>query len=1074
MRFTAAPASNPVHALCSLTARTLKEEPVTARVTWTTYGRPALDALWTTVAELKQDDPLHPVTVIVPSNIAGIVARRHLARGFHPDRPAVAGLWVTTLPRLAEQLAAPRLTGSGRRPATRALVAATVRGVLQDHPGVFGEVADHPSTARALARAHHDLRDVDNAACEGVASTSRLAADVVRVHRATRGRVEAGHYDETDLLHTAAAILTAERAAELGSIVIYLPQDLSHAQTTLAAALAGIADTHVVAGHTGAPRADAAVVESVTAVVPGAPPPPPRTPRTVDRVAHASDSDDEVRCAVREVVRALRSTPAHKVAVLYAARDPYARLLHEHLAAAGIEINGSGVRPVAERAVARLVLGLLETSRTGYRRADVLRAIGELPVTTFDQPDAPATRVSLPLWERITREAGVVAGDDWAVRLAFHLQSIEHQLQDDDLDDSTRDRLTRHGEATAALQRFMATLRRRLDALDHAPTWTETAEVLRGILEALLPPTTHRHLRPAEQHALVTVHAALSQLPALDGTPTTPSLTGVEEILGLELDGALPRVGTFGRGVLVAPIEQAVGLDLDVVHVLGLAEDLCPGSLREDSLLPERAREATGWALRSTRRRADVSHRSLLAAFDSAAHVSASFPRGDLRRHFHRLPSRWLLPSLRALSGDPDLPATEWERGAARAGDAVQGSPSYAGTLRTTMHPATEQEWRVRAHLAGAAAPDPVVAATQELLQARRGDAFSRFDGNLAGVDGLPDHGAGATAISPTALESYATCPHGYFLQRLLKVEPVEAPEEIITISATDLGTLVHEAMDRLVTEAAERDELPGYGQPWSATQRARLLDLGEEVGARFEAEGRTGHPRLWARHRQWVRTVLERMLTDDDGWRAEHDAAVVTSELRFGLGGAPPVRVALADGREVLLRGSADKVDRRRDGTLLVTDIKTGRKDTFKDIEKKDDPVLGGTKLQLPAYALATRAAHGQEHTPVEALYWFTGRDTGRVQLPLTPAVMDRYAETLGLLVEGISRGSFPQRAPKTADYRWVQCSACNPDGLGHAAIRERWEALRTTPELRDYTGLVEPDALDGPAGTPAEEEEV
>ncbi|WP_097187133.1 PD-(D/E)XK nuclease family protein [Ornithinimicrobium cerasi] len=1041
-------------------------------MTWTTYGRPALDALRTIVGELKKDDPLHPVTVIVPSNIAGIVARRHLARGFHPDRPAVAGLWITTLPRLAEQLAAPRLTGGGRRPATRALVAATVRGVLQDDPGIFGEVVDHPSTARALARAHHDLRDVDDAACEAVAGTSALCADVVRVHRATRERVEDGHYDETDLLHTAAATLTAERAAELGSVVIHLPQELTHAEAGLAAALPRLADTHLVAGHTGAPRADAAVLESVKAVVPDAPPPPPRTPRTVDRVAHASDSDDEVRCAVREVVRALRTTPAHRVAVLYAARDPYARLLHEHLAAAGIEVNGPGVRPVAERAVARLVLGLLETARTGYRRADVLRTIGELPVTTFDLPDGPAARIPLPLWERITREAGVVAGGDWRERLDFHHQSIEQQLQDDGLYDSKRDGLTRHRDATLAMRRFVTTLQDRLAALDHAPTWTGAAEVLRGILEALLPPATHRHLPPAEQHALVTVTAALSQLHALDSTPTTPSLTGVEEILGLELDGAPPRVGTFGRGVLVAPVEQAVGLDLDVVHVLGLAEDLCPGTLREDSLLPERARAATDGALRSTRRRADATHRALLAAFDSAAHVTASFPRGDLRRHSHRLPSRWLLPSLRALSGDPDLPATEWERGAAPAGDAIQGSPSFAGSLRTTLHPATEQEWRVRAHLAGVAPHDPVAAATRELLQARRGEVFSRFDGNLAGVAGLPDHGAGTSAVSPTALESYATCPHAYFLRRLLRVEPVEAPEEIITISASDVGTLVHEAMDRLVTEAAERGELPRHGQPWSASQRARLLELGEEVGARYEAEGRTGHRRLWARELQRVRTVLDRMLTDDEARRAELDAAVVASELTFGLGGAAPVGVPLTDGRQVLLRGSADKVDRRRDGTLLVTDIKTGRKDKFTKINE-DDPVLGGTKLQLPAYALAARAAYGQEDTPVEALYWFTGRDTGRVQLPLTAAVMERYAETLALLVDGIARGTFPQRAPEGADYLYVTCSACNPDGLGHAAIRERWEALRSTPELRDYIGLVEPDALAG-TGTAAEEDEV
>ena len=1034
-----------------------------AGLTWTSYGRSALDALTQVVAHLKQDDPLRPVTLVVPSNIAGIVARRHLARGFHPDRPAIAGLWITTLPRLAEQLAAPQLTGTGRRPATRAFVGATVRGVLLDDPGVFGEVADHPSTARALARAHHDLRDVDDSACDLVSGTSSLCAEVVRVHRAARERIADGHYDETDLLHTAAATLTADRAAELGSIVIYLPQDLTHAETALAAALAGLTDTHVVAGHTGDSRADAAVTESVAAIAPDVPPPPPRTPPTVQRVLHASDSDDEVRCVIRDVVQTLRTTPAHRVAVLYAARDPYARLLHEHLAAAGIDINGPGVRPVAERAVARLVLGLLETARTGYRRADVLRAVGELPVTTFEDSDRATTTLPLPLWERITREAGVVAGDDWHERLDFHRHSLEQQLEDEDLYDSTRDRLTRHRDATASMQHFMATLRRRLTDLERAPTWTGAAEVLHGILDDLLPPSTHRHLPPAEQHALVTVRSALGQLRALDSTPTSPSLAGVEEILGLELDGALPRVGTFGQGVLVAPVEQAVGLDLDALYVVGLTEDLCPGTLREDSLLPERAREATGWALRSSRRRADRTHRSLLAAFDSAPHVTASFPRGDLRRHSHRLPSRWLLPSLRALSGDPDLPATEWERGASNARDTIEGSPSFAGSLRTTPHPATEQEWRVRAHVAGVAPHDPVVAATQELIRARRGDTFSRFDGNLAGVAGLPDHGAGTSAVSPTALESYATCPHAYFLQRLLRVEPVEAPEEIITISAADLGSLVHEAMDGLVAEAAAQGQLPGHGQPWTPAQRARLLELGEELGERYEAEGRTGHPRLWARQRQWLRTVLDRMLTEDDAWRAEHGAAVVTSELRFGMHGAAPVHVALPDGREVLLRGSADKVDRRRDGGLLVTDIKTGRKGSFQGME--DDPVLGGSKLQLPAYALAARAAHGDGQTPVEALYWFAGKDTGRVQLPLTEAVMQRYAETLALLVDGIARGAFPQRAPERADFSFTQCSACNPDGLGHADIRERWELLRTTPELQDYTGLVEPDALAAPA---------
>ena len=42
--------------------------------------------------------------------------------------------------------------------------------------------------------------------------------------------------------------------------------------------------------------------------------------------------------------------------------------------------------------------------------------------------------------------------------------------------------------------------------------------------------------------------------------------------------------------MLVAPLSAAIGLDVDVVFVVGLAEDLVPGRLSEDALLPERVR----------------------------------------------------------------------------------------------------------------------------------------------------------------------------------------------------------------------------------------------------------------------------------------------------------------------------------------------------------------------------------------------------------------------------------------------------------------------------------------------------
>jgi ATP-dependent helicase/nuclease subunit B len=188
-------------------------------------------------------------------------------------------------------------------------------------------------------------------------------------------------------------------------------------------------------------------------------------------------------------------------------------------------------------------------------------------------------------------------------------------------------------------------------------------------------------------------------------------------------------------------------------------------------------------------------------------------------------------------------------------------------------------------------------------------------------------------------------------------------------------------------------------------------------------------------------------------------NARVVASEMPFGLKGEPPVEVAVPGGR-VLMRGSADKVDRGVDGTLFVTDIKTGSQRSFKDITQ-EDPVVGGTKLQLPVYAYAARARFGTADAPVHAAYWFVRRDRGRRGIDLTPAVERTYAATLSVLVRSIAHGLFPPRAPETADFAWVQCPYCNPDGIGHGETRERWERKRPDPALGELVGLVERGVL-------------
>ena len=163
--------------------------------------------------------------------------------------------------------------------------------------------------------------------------------------------------------------------------------------------------------------------------------------------------------------------------------------------------------------------------------------------------------------------------------------------------------------------------------------------------------------------------------------------------------------------------------------------------------------------------------------------------------------------------------------------------------------------------------PDQVIERARLLLRARGSDEFTRFDGNLSGVPGLPDYASEDRVASPTSLESYATCPHAYFVERLLQVEPLESPEDLLVISPLQVGNLIHNSLDAFVSRLA--GSLPEYGEPWSAEQRSLLLAIGADLADRFEAEGLTGHPRLWQRERLRILGDLLVLLEDDDRWRS-------------------------------------------------------------------------------------------------------------------------------------------------------------------------------------------------------------
>ena len=113
----------------------------------------ALAALGEAVRAAKAGSPLTPVTVIVPTNATGVMARRSLGRN-----GGVAAVDMVTPYRLAELVAGPTLHDQGRNPVSTPIVDLTIRHVLADDPRSFADVAGHPSTITAFRDLHRELR----------------------------------------------------------------------------------------------------------------------------------------------------------------------------------------------------------------------------------------------------------------------------------------------------------------------------------------------------------------------------------------------------------------------------------------------------------------------------------------------------------------------------------------------------------------------------------------------------------------------------------------------------------------------------------------------------------------------------------------------------------------------------------------------------------------------------------------------------------------------------------------------------------------------------------------------------
>lgn len=1030
-------------------------------------GRPFTLAVRAAIDAAQGDDPLRAVTVVVPSNLAGLSLRRLLGSDRLDPSPrlgprGIANVSFATPFQLAGRLAAPELARSGRRPLTTAVLAAAVRHVLRTEPGRFAGVAEHVSTETALVRAYSELTELhpEQRAVLG-ASTTEQTADLLQFVAAVTAHLESdgvGHHDEYEVMFRAHLALEGGLDDD-AAVVLCGPFDQGEATRTFLGTVARTLGTHAVLSLTGDPRTDDRSRQSFGRILGdhlaeeavGLPRP--------TRMIPAADPDEEVRAVVREVLRrAEAGVPFERMAVFHPVQNPYARTLREQFDAAGIPAAGPDHRRMNDSMAGRLLRRILELAEPRSAGADhrldrdnVLALAAAAPVRT-----AAGDRARTGPWEVVSRKAGVVGGmEDWNHKLGRHIESLT-DTADDPLNEGRsagfHDALRREIRSARELLDFVQWLDRETSAARSLTSWADRSSWAIELMTALLPAGNRRGSWPeSEVVAADGVELVLRRVGVLDNLEPNAPWSAFIRAVELELDAPAGSRGRFGTGVLVAPMSAAVGLDVDHAFVLGLSEGTCPRVIREDTLLPDEERKLVGGSLaRRPDRQADERRRFLSAVASGTESATLLMPIGDHRNGRVQSASRWWVEALRGLGAPDTLTASDWTEVDVAELEPIRSyreALTEAGrrglaTSRADLDLLGVDGWlhtdRPAAETPGIGRP---LAASLRMLDERL-DGLSRFNGDLSTV-AVPRVIDGESAISASRLEAWAGCPRRYFLGQVLGLGSIDAPDEIVEISALDRGSMWHQILEDFIAES-----LPGQphapaspSDEWTEADRNRLHAHADRAFAEYESQGRTGRPLLWEIEKEKLRTDLDRFLESDNLVRAEKHLLPDQVEMAIGFaagdGGPPtePAKVELADGRIVRLRGFADRVDRvAADGSPVVFDYKTGSDSSGK---KKianslaEDPVLGGDKLQLGVYAEAARQHYGSERA--SAWYWFTS-DRGNFSLagyPWTTDRQERFRSVLTTIVDGIESGLHP---PNPGDYdsfygSFQNCRYCDFD---------------------------------------------
>ena len=991
---------------------------------------------------------------------------------------------------MAEYLGSPKLVASGKSPLSPLIEMSAIReaGSGMSGQGPLGTIAEHPRLHSSLSNSFRDLDRLTKEQLDKVRSADPLREQMIEWREKFLDLVS-GYYSREELSRSASEGVEDGFAApalrDLGFVIFHLLQDPSPAETSLIESLAKSGRCAAIIGVVGEDSIDRQARRLVTKMEPVlgqvSEGPNPGSILNVDHLVSAPDAVEEVRWVLRKILnRAEEGQAFNRVAVLYPAGGPYQSLVSSQFRMAGVPLSGPDPILLSETPPGKLLLLFLDVIESDYSRESVMRWLSESPISaSYEGLDLSAQAA---VWDVASRNAGVLKGlDQWAERLRRYEAALSNRINASDPLDETSPAKLRGLEqmrsAAVGLARFMAGLQQN-DPPSEVALWSDFAGWAQEVLRQYAPkPDAWREQDQASMDQVVDL---LDDIKGLEGVSEKADFPLFIRVLSDALQVSRGHIGATGSGVFSAPVQSALAMDFDEMYVLGMSEGGFPKRSREDPMLPESVLQAAGAtdAVGAIHDQRATERRMFLAVLNSAPRRVLCYPRTDPSAQRGQYPSPWFLECAGLLSegivGSDDLSGLREE-----PWFTIVDSPEDGLSLGDGLSPADAHDydlasvakWRALGLYVGShylAGADGAIGRCLSLESGRESGLLSEWDGRLAnqaGETGRLNIGSG-NVFSPTRLERWATCPFRYFLGDVLGLSALESPEELLTISPLERGTLVHRILERFIGSAVQEGRLPNSGEPWTKYHRERLEDISQEEFNEVESRGITGRPLLWSVAKDELTRDLSAFLDIEEEWRAETGLSPLWVEQRFGFpddtDSLPPVILTLDDGVEIRFRGVIDRVDTGDSGrNVAVTDYKSGSNFSYQDM--RDDPLGAGCHLQLPVYAMAVRDFLGADRD-IKSQYWFVSTSSRyeRKEVPLVD-VESRFADVTKRIVSGIKSGIFPAvPGPPGRFGEPRNCRYCDFDKICPSNREAVWERKQEDPVLDLYHDLALNEAED------------